>query len=167
MTGEQIDCSTHAEVRAVVVSHTQRVIGSLIMAGATPDQAREALQDAVESILRKRPEMREPAAYLMRAAHNKFRSAMRARVHTEELNEQTTVSQSVPGPEHRVLGAELREKLLQGFKTLPKEQQEVIAMRVDEALPFAEIARITGVAEPTVRKRHSRAVAALREFLRE
>ncbi|MFE3456022.1 RNA polymerase sigma factor [Nocardiopsis aegyptia] len=142
----------------------------LIDIGATPDEANDALQEAVESILSSRPDMREPRFYLMRAARNKYLSMVRARRHTDDIDEETGLDTATPSsawPESRALASEFRGRVVTALQVLPPAHREAFVLRADERFSYAEIAQITGRQESTVRQHYKRAVEALRMLLRE
>jgi RNA polymerase sigma-70 factor (ECF subfamily) len=68
-------------------------------------------------------------------------------------------------PERGAGSAELRPLLEAAIAALPKEQREVFLLREFAGIPFAEIARMTGAAEPTVKSRMRYALFALRAHL--
>jgi RNA polymerase sigma factor (sigma-70 family) len=167
VTGEYQDDPFRNQVRAAFVSRVSRVRASLIRIGATPEQAEDALQEAVETILKKRPQMKNPRAYLMRSARNTYLSLLRTLVYLDEFVEETTVNPLWSGPEHEAVRSELRGRLMVALRRLPQAHREALVMRNDEGLPCAEIARIPGRTEATVRQHHNRATKALSQFLRE
>jgi RNA polymerase sigma-70 factor, ECF subfamily len=69
-------------------------------------------------------------------------------------------------PERGAGATELRRFLEQAIAALPVEQREVFLLRELAGVPFAEIARVTGAPEPTVKSRMRYALEALRAHLR-
>ena len=69
-------------------------------------------------------------------------------------------------PERGAGSAELRPLLEAAVAALPAEQREVFLLRELAGVPFAEIARVTGAPEPTVKSRMRYALEALRAHLR-
>jgi RNA polymerase sigma-70 factor (ECF subfamily) len=63
--------------------------------------------------------------------------------------------------------AEMGARIDVGLRALPEEQREVFLLREVANLPFAEIARMTGVPENTVKSRMRYALERLRESLAE
>ena len=55
----------------------------------------------------------------------------------------------------------LRDELRAALSQLAGEQQEALRLRVVEGLPYPEVARRLGVAEPAARARVSRGLRAL------
>ena len=79
-------------------------------------------------------------------------------------------------PVEQVWGADARapadtcaddEALWQACAGLPRDQRVAVVLRYYEDLSYAEIARLTGCAEPTARSRVFRGLAALRAALGE
>ncbi len=68
-------------------------------------------------------------------------------------------------PERGAGSAELRPLLEAAVAALPKEQREVFLLRELAGVPFADIARMTGAPEPTVKSRMRYALEALKRHL--
>ena len=68
-------------------------------------------------------------------------------------------------PERGAASAELRPLLEAAVAALPEEQREVFLLRELAGIPFAEIARMTGAPEPTVKSRMRYALQALQKSL--
>jgi RNA polymerase sigma-70 factor, ECF subfamily len=68
-------------------------------------------------------------------------------------------------PERGAGSAELRPLLEAAVAALPREQREVFLLRELAGVPFAEIARMTGAPEPTVKSRMRYALEALKTHL--
>ncbi|MCI8870489.1 MAG: sigma-70 family RNA polymerase sigma factor [Lawsonibacter sp.] len=121
-------------------------------------EAQDAVQDAFLRYLEKAPErLDDPAAWLMRVLVNRCRDICRRsrRRGTVPLLQELPV----PGPEER---QELEE-----LYALPPPDRAVIHLRYCEGRSTAEIARILGVREGTVRSRLARARARLRRLLED
>lgn len=121
-------------------------------------EAQDAVQDAFLRYLEKAPErLDDPAAWLMRVLVNRCRDICRRsrRRGTVPLLQELPV----PGPEER---QELEE-----LYALPPPDRAVIHLRYCEGRSTAEIARILGVREGTVRSRLTRARARLRRLLED
>ena len=70
-------------------------------------------------------------------------------------------------PENILIKKELRENVLKFMATLPAQQRIVFNLRFYNNMPFAEIARITGRAEGTVKTNYREAVRKLKSFALE
>lgn len=70
-----------------------------------------------------------------------------------------------PGPEQSAQRAEMRRLLERRIDALPDDYRAVFVLRALEEMSVEETAAALGVAEATVRTRHFRARALLRESL--
>ena len=69
-------------------------------------------------------------------------------------------------PDEDLLAGE-RERLVQeAIDRLPEQQREVIVLHDYHGFPHGEIAMVVGARGATIRKRYSRALAELREYLK-
>ncbi len=119
-------------------------------------EAQDAVQDAFMRFLEKAPDdLDNPGAWLMRVLVNGCKSRLRSswRRRTVPLWEELPA----PGPEER---QELEELF-----ALPPKDRMVIHLHYYEGCTTAQIAKITGQAEGTVRSRLSRARGRLRSLL--
>jgi RNA polymerase sigma-70 factor (ECF subfamily) len=81
------------------------------------------------------------------------------------LADRLLAQENVPGA--RLLREELRRRVQQAIALLPDEFREVLVLRHLEQLGVADIAAVLDVAEGTVKSRHFRALAKMRELLEE
>ncbi len=72
-----------------------------------------------------------------------------------------------PAPSARLLREELRYRVRKAIDRLPAEFREVLILRQIEQLSVEEIAAVLSIPEGTVKSRHFRALAQLREMLEE
>jgi RNA polymerase sigma-70 factor, ECF subfamily len=70
-----------------------------------------------------------------------------------------------PQPDTVVAGREAARRIDRAISELPDDQREVFLMREVMELPFAEIASVVGVSEPTVKSRMRYALEKLRAAL--
>jgi RNA polymerase sigma-70 factor (ECF subfamily) len=73
----------------------------------------------------------------------------------------------VPAPEARGLNAEQDAALERALRSLPPEQRELIALKIDGGLTFAEIAACLGVSPNTAASRYRYALEKLRAAFEE
>jgi len=74
---------------------------------------------------------------------------------------------SVPAPAAATEGTGLEAAVRSGLAALPEDQKTVVLLRLGQGLSHAEIARITGTEEATVRWRLFRARRVLQKLLKE
>lgn len=126
------------------------------------------IQRAIESY---DPE-RDLEPWVYRIAANKIRDHWRAR-HRRHYNpvdeenvsfaESTALSEVLP--EEPLIGQEASSELLLAVEKLPENLRNTVLMRVYEGASFEAIGEALGRNATAVRKRYSRALAALREFI--
>jgi len=70
-----------------------------------------------------------------------------------------------PGADQRATDHQIAQRIEAAVSALPTDQREVFLMREVMDLPFAEIAKVVGASEPTVKSRMRYALEKLREAL--
>ncbi|MBQ9974728.1 MAG: sigma-70 family RNA polymerase sigma factor [Oscillospiraceae bacterium] len=119
-------------------------------------EAQDAVQDAFMRFLEKAPDdLEHPGAWLMRVLVNGCKSRLR----TSWRRRTVPLWEELPAP-----GPEERQELEELFALPPKDRM-VIHLHYYEGCTTAQIAKITGQAEGTVRSRLSRARGRLRSLL--
>lgn len=78
-----------------------------------------------------------------------------------------TVFTQYPSPENQALGRETENRLLQALATLPDTLKLPLILRIDEDLPYADIAQVLGCTTAAVKMRIARARAILVEGMEE
>jgi RNA polymerase sigma-70 factor (ECF subfamily) len=78
-----------------------------------------------------------------------------------------TIPGADPGPAHRLVANDLRQRITDAVGLLPEQQKETFLMRVQADLPFKEIARIQGVSINTALARMQYALEKLRTLLKD
>lgn len=68
-------------------------------------------------------------------------------------------------PEERLQRRELREKLVEGIRSLRENEQLVLSLYYEKGLNMRGIAQVLDVSEPRVSQIHSRAIQKLRAYL--
>lgn len=132
-----------------------------VLTGNTAD-AQDVVQDALSRALPRWGRIVQADdvdAYVRRMVVNAHVSAWRRFRRRESPVEQ--VRDTAVGPETD------DGTLWQACTTLPRDQRVAVVLRFYEDLSYAEIARLTGCAEPTARSRVFRGLAALRDILGE
>lgn len=124
--------------------------------------AEDLLQDLFLSLQRKGLErLEQPRAYLYRAAANLVMNAQRDRSHARRALEQAARCWA---PREGADPYEARAAM-DALQNLPREQAEIVALRVYGGLSFQEIAGVLEKPLPTVHRWHHEALAQLRQVL--
>ena len=143
---------------------TVRVLGD-------PDLAQDAAQDAFVNAMGGLPRFRGDASFrtwLLRIAINAARSLGRRKGRRREVslvlaeNEQSRT----PDPARRAVNITEVERAEQALDTLPPKQRMAVALRVQQGLSYAEIARSLKCTEGAARVNYHLGVKRLREMLR-
>ncbi len=127
-----------------------------------PEDAEDALQDVFVSIVRSRRQMtgvNDLRAYLFTALR---RAAGRV---GERRSRQPAASEAVdevPDADRAKKDSPHGERLERALRSLPAEQREVIALKIDGQLTFAQIGRTLGVSVNTAASRYRYALEKLR-----
>ncbi len=112
--------------------------------------------------------LRNPAAYLYRAARNEALSRLRKRTVRTRAAVELTYSVEVLGPlENSLESAEEAARVNAALLALPVEQREVVVLKVYQNMTFKEIARVTGASQNTAASRYRYALGKLKEILEE
>jgi RNA polymerase sigma-70 factor (ECF subfamily) len=82
---------------------------------------------------------------------------------TETLHDRIAAAE--PGADAQVAGRQAAGRIDSAIAALPADQREVFLMREVMEMPFAEIAAVVGVPEPTIKSRMRYALEKLREAL--
>lgn len=84
----------------------------------------------------------------------------------EDTDLANVIPDHAPSPQAVLEGKELKEAIRSGLAQLSEEHRQVLVLREVTGLSYAEIARVTGLEEGTVKSRIARARLALRNILR-
>ena len=140
-----------------------------------PADAEDAAQETLLRAFRAFPRFMGQsgvATWLFRIAHNTCLDVLRRPVRKaetaslEQLREEgREPAAREDGPEEAYASRAEAERLWQAVGKLPREQQALISLRYGDHRSYAELARLTGLREGTVKSKLSRAKARLRELL--
>jgi RNA polymerase sigma-70 factor (sigma-E family) len=137
-----------------------------VMLGDLPS-AEDVVQEAFCGLYRRWDRLKntDSAMYYVRASVlNGCRSVLRHRaVWRRGLADQPPAASA----EAAVLSAEERGEVIRAIRRLPHRQREVLLLRFYSDLPDAEIARVMGIGQSTVRSTAHRALEALGRALEE
>jgi len=130
-------------------------------------EAEECVQDLFLALLRSRTErvrILDLRAYLFSSLRRAVSQRGRAQSGRERLHAVLARSDE---PQVGSASEHDSRALARALETLPVEQREVLALKVDGQLTFAEIAEQMGVSLNTAASRYRYALAKLKEFLGE
>ena len=137
-----------------------RVACSLI---SLPADAEDAVQEVFLGLVRGHTELERicnPRAYLFAALR---RAALRlAERRHAEMASPASAFQEIAAPVPRTIDADRAEQLEHALSSLPAEQRELIALKIDGGLSFAEIALVLGISPNTAASRYRYAIEKLR-----
>jgi len=136
--------------------------------------AEELFQDVWQRLIHARAGWKPEAAFatwLFRIAHNRLNDHWRAVRHRppapEDADARTARLADACTPELLADEQAQRQRLRVAMAELPQEQQEVLALRLEQELSLEEIGQITGVGRETVKSRLRYAMDKLRARLNE
>ena len=129
----------------------------------------ELFQDVWQRVIGARDGWRPSGSFsgwLYQIAHHRINDYWRARRHRPaapiDAEERVAAIPDQDTPERAVSEFEQRRRLQLALETLPREQREVVALRLEQELTLEEIATITGVGRETVKSRLRYAMDKLR-----
>ena len=155
-----------ADPAAVYDAHAGALYRYLLALLGDVEEAEDALQEVFVAFLRRRgmPPIRNLRAYLLRAARTQALMMLRRRRRDRREREAACLSwidADACSLGDRALAVDLDRALL----TLPREQREVIALKLDEGLTFREIAELLDIPTDTAASRYRLALKRLRTHL--
>jgi RNA polymerase sigma-70 factor (ECF subfamily) len=158
--------SSETDVAALYDAHAVSLYRYLLTMLGRVSDAEDALQEVFLGVMRRRRRggIRNPRAYLWRAAHMQALQVLRRRRRRDRecaAAELTWIDAS------QAEDPDLALDIDRAIRRLPPEQREVIALRIGEGLTFREVAEVLGIPLNTASSRYRRALARLRESLEE
>jgi RNA polymerase sigma-70 factor (ECF subfamily) len=159
----------NAALGRAVAPHLTRLLAVAERILGCPDEARDAVQEALVTLWETADVPENLRAWLVRTVVHRSLHRRRGAERRRKWEERAAVEMStwcaLCDPERSAEGAELRGQLESALRALSEEQQIVIALRALHGLDYQAIAAELGVPVGTVRSRLNRARAALREEL--
>jgi RNA polymerase sigma-70 factor (ECF subfamily) len=137
-----------------------------VMLGSRED-AEDAVQEVFVALVRARralPAVANLRAYLF-AALRRAAARRGACRHEHPVSPEDLAQVAAPEPRPLDLGRSVR--LERALRALPPPQRELVALKVDAGLTFAEIAACLGISANTAASRYRYALAKLRAALQE
>jgi len=136
---------------------------------ANPADGEELAQEVLTAACRSLPRFRGRSTlrtWLYRVARNKLTDfyQRQGRGPRKTLPYETVeLADSDPDAEAEMVLVQRRQRLARALSSLGPEDRQVLSLRVDQELPYAEIARILGVRTGAAKMRVARAVQRLQE----
>lgn len=137
--------------------------------GRQPQEAEDAVQDVFLGLVRSRRRLlavRDLISYLFVALRHAAARSGASRLRDTESAETAAVSE-VPDVTGQHGGTEYDVRLEHAVAALPPEQREVLSLKIDGELTFAEIARVLGISPNTAASRYRYALEKLRARFKE
>jgi len=130
------------------------------------DEAQDAVQDVFVALARSRERLllvEDLDSYVFACLRNVVgKRSKRAATDRKQLTELAIAARSTPPAP-----AESDEELEQALRQLPPDQREVVALKIDGELTFAQIAEVLGVSPNTAASRYRYALEKLRRMIAE
>jgi RNA polymerase sigma-70 factor (ECF subfamily) len=131
----------------------------------SPHDAEDAVQDVFVGVVCARtslPKVDDLRAYLFAALR---RAALRRTAARRERSLSPEELITLSTPQTKSANSEEALRLERALRTLPAEQREVVALKIDGGLTFAEIAVVLGISPNTAASRYRYALEKLRAAL--
>ena len=171
--------SGDADAFGRIISVTSGLVSSVALAILRDvDLSQEVAQDVFLSAWRDLKKLRNPASFLpwlrqmtRNRAHHVLRSRVRGRRWFVQLTGNDEQAEAIPDSRGSVaehlLAAEQRDALRAALAALPEETREVLTLYYREGQSVAQVASLLELSDDAVKKRLSRARAALRGTMLE
>ena len=132
------------------------------------EDAEDAVQEVFVALVRSRHRLsaiRDLEAYLFTALRRAAARGAARRARLPLISE--TAVEETADPSSQKGESSLCEDLERALRTLPAEQRDVIALKIDGGLTFAQIGQVMGTSGNTAASRYRYALEKLRELLNE
>jgi RNA polymerase sigma-70 factor (ECF subfamily) len=132
------------------------------------EDAEDAVQEVFVALVRSRRRLgavRDLQAYLFAALRRAAARCAARRARLPPISE--TAVHETAAPSGQEGESSLREDLAAALRALPAEQRDVIALKIDGELTFAQIGQVMGTSGNTAASRYRYALEKLRELLDE
>ena len=132
-----------------------------------PEDAEDAVQDVFTALVRSHKQLtgiRDLTAYLFAALRNAAGRSAERRSRQPVTSDSVTDAAETESPRNDNPHS---NRLTQALRALPTEQREVVALKIDGELTFAQIAELLGISINTAASRYRYALEKLRASLQE
>jgi RNA polymerase sigma-70 factor, ECF subfamily len=151
---------------AKLVARYQQIVHRVVRRYASPEDANDLTQRVFLTALEKAHSRVDFKPWVLRVAINLGKNhARRTRRWREEGVEKVHRLAVAPSAPRLLERAEQERRVRQAVLQLPRRQREVLTLRVDAELPFAEIAATLGIQENTAKVQFHFAVKRLTQVL--
>jgi len=131
------------------------------------EDAEDVVQDVFLAVVRSRErlsDVRDLTAYLFTALHRAAGQCAQRRARTIQAAS-TAANEAITAVEQEASDQPDWNRLQQALRSLPEEQREVITLKIDGELTFAQIAQVLGVSLSTAASRYHYALRKLKTSL--
>lgn len=127
--------------------------------------AEDVTQDVFVKLYGSPPDetVKKPRAYIFAMAHNAAINSLKKLPPLEDIES----AEDIPDSRSPQTAAETRMDIAAALARLPREEREIVTLRVSGGFKFREIARIMGIPAGTAAWRWSKALETLRRILEE
>lgn len=177
---EQAKQGSREAFTALMELHQAKVYNLALRMTGSPEDAADLSQEAFLNAWRGLPSFQGDSAFstwLYRLTSNACIDFLRREKRRQNVDSAlslddgetdlaSVIPDRAPSPQAVLEGKELKEAIRQGLEQLSEEHRQVLVLREVTGLSYAEIAKVTGLEEGTVKSRIARARLALRNILR-
>jgi RNA polymerase sigma-70 factor (ECF subfamily) len=148
-------------LRSFYVGHRQQLFTYAVSITRNRESAEDAIHQVFQRLLRRTSLPVAMRPFVFRCVRNEALDDLRrTRVRSASVFEEDTTPGPAGAPGQRAL---LPGELEEALQALSPDEREVIALRMNDALTFQEIADLRGVPLPTVASWHRRGLEKMRE----
>ncbi len=159
-----------AAFEEIMKRHRRMVYFAALRVTGTHHDADEAAQKAFISVYRNLHRFEHASAlktWIFRIAINTAKNQVRDRSRREGDELVDRHADASAGAPERIEAEQQRQRVRRAVETLPPRQREVVELRIEHELPFAEVAEVLGCSVNTAKVNFHHAVKALRRKLAE
>jgi RNA polymerase sigma-70 factor (ECF subfamily) len=132
------------------------------------DDAEDAVQEAFLHMVRARRSWRPGRnfrTWFFAILRNVCRDALRRARHSPMIEEPVAEPATARGPHHEAEARESARAAARALARMPRQEREVLSLRIHGSLEFREIAAACRISEEAAKKRAGRALERLRRML--